>query len=107
MSVQAALERLNRETEELREQRSEVLTDGSARAIHPERLGRMAQLGLQRADVLLRLEEDRRKLKATFDRVEEIRRYRSDLRDEFDRITRSRGRGDRSRRPSHYPLPSL
>lgn len=92
-SIQAALERLSRETEDLRRRRTEILTSSSERAILPQHRGHVARLGEQRATLLVGLEENSRKLKVTAERAEEMRRYRADLADELDRMARAEDAG--------------
>lgn len=92
-SVSAALARLAREADALRKRRTEVLTRGSEAMIAPEYRGHLTRLGERRADTLLGLEEDRRKLKAAAERADEMRRYRRELGDEIDRIDRAADAG--------------
>lgn len=92
-SIGSALERLAQKTDALRERRNEVLTNGRDRVIAPEHRGHLAWLGERRANALVGLEEDRRKLKAAEERAEEMRRYRRDLTDELDRIARAEDAG--------------
>lgn len=92
-SVQAALERLGRETDDLRRRRTDILRVSSEQAILPERRGHISRLSERRATLLVDLEENRRKLKATAERVEELRRYRGDLVDELERIARAEDAG--------------
>lgn len=92
-SVQAALDRLGRETNDLRRRRTDILTSTSEQAILPEHRGHVARLGERRAELLVGLEENRRKLKATAERLEDMRRYRGDLSDELDRIARAEDAG--------------
>jgi hypothetical protein len=87
-SIKASQARLDQQAENLRQRRQQVLAEGSGRAIAPEHRGHISLLGEKRADVLVALEEYRHTLKATQDRVAGLRRYRSDLADELDRIAR-------------------
>lgn len=92
-SVQAALERLGRDTSGLHQRRTEILTSTSERAILPEHRGRVAQLGERRAELLVGLEETRHKVKAAAERLQDLQRYRSDVADELDRIARAEDAG--------------
>ena len=92
-SIKEAQDRLQSQTAELQRRRNEILTNGSERAISPEHRGHVARLGEERANVLIALEENRRKLEATSERIVEMRRYRSDLTDELDRIARAEDAG--------------
>ncbi|TAZ70704.1 hypothetical protein ELH72_30155 (plasmid) [Rhizobium ruizarguesonis] len=93
-TIQAAQGRLGAEIEELRNRRNAILIGGRERAIPSEDRGYVARLGEQRADVLARLEEYRRKLNATSERTEELNRYRMDVADELDRIARAEDAGE-------------
>ncbi|MGE0121089.1 MAG: hypothetical protein AB7S71_22685 [Dongiaceae bacterium] len=92
-SIKAALDRLNRKVEDLQERRNEILAAGSQQALAPEHRGHVEGLGEERANVVVKLEEDRRKLKSAADRIDEMRRYRGDLTDELDRIARTEDAG--------------
>lgn len=92
-TIKAAQDRLSSEIEELRKRRLTILTNGSALAIPAEHRGHVLQLTEKRADILQRLEESRRKAKVTSERIDELRRYRSDLADEIDRIARAEDAG--------------
>jgi hypothetical protein len=87
-TVRESQKRLTQQTDELVRQRQEVLTSGSQRAIPEERRGHISLLGERRAELLVAVEEHRRKLKVTQERVTEMRRYRTDLTDELERIAR-------------------
>lgn len=92
-TVQIAQRRLADEVGELRERRTTLLTEGQERAFDPDRRGHVAQLGIRRADALSALEENHRRTKATFERAEEMGRYRSDLANELERLERAEAAG--------------
>ena len=93
-TIKAAQVRLNSETEELRRRRHEILQGGSQRAIPAGQHGHIMALGKQRAKTLVELEEVRRALSATSDRLAELDRYRTDLADELERISRAEDAGE-------------
>lgn len=92
-SIKEARDRLQSETAELQRRRSEILAGASEQAISPEHRGHVARLGMERANLLIALEENRRKLQATSERIVEMRRYRGDLADELERIARAEDAG--------------
>jgi hypothetical protein len=92
-TVQAAQARLSQDTEGLRQRRNEFLEEARDRAVPPERRGRVAELGEKRADAVIKLEELRRKAKATSERLGNLRQYRADLAEELDRMTRAEDAG--------------
>lgn len=93
VTIKAAQDRINSETEELKIQREEILNDGVGRAIPVEHRGHVALLGEKRADLLVKLEEFRYKLKGALERIDELNYYRSDLVDELERIARAEDAG--------------
>ncbi|MGU3537365.1 hypothetical protein [Methylobacterium sp. A54F] len=92
-SVKAALARLQQDANDLDNKRHVVLKSAGDQAIPSPLRGRIAQLGEERATIIVRLEEQQRKLKATSDRMDEMTRYYKDLTDELDRLARAEDAG--------------
>lgn len=92
-TIKSAQIRIHEEVELLRKRRSDFLISGRDRAIAQGQRGHIVQLGENRADALVRLEEYRRKLRATSERIDELTEYRSDLAEELDRIARAEDAG--------------
>ena len=88
-TVQAAGERLAKSIDELQEQRAAVLTGARDKTVPAAQRDRIGDLSRQRAEVLVRLEELRVKAKATEERQHELRRYRADLGEELERMSRA------------------
>ncbi|MBE0581886.1 hypothetical protein [Devosia sp.] len=93
-TIRAAHERLGRDVEQLRAQRTSVLEDARDTAVSSERLGHVQYLGERRADILARLEQNRRQVVAVTERLADLDRYRHDLADELDRIARAEDAGE-------------
>jgi hypothetical protein len=87
-SVQAAQERLNQEIGNLRQRRGAILSGARDQAVPAHNRGRVNELGQKRAETLVRLEGLKLKGKATEERLSELRRYRSDLAGELERMAR-------------------
>ena len=92
-TVQAAERRLAQEIESLRQRRMALLSGARDRAVPAEYRGRTAELGQKRAETLVALEELRRKAKASSERLSELSRYRAELAEELERITRAEDAG--------------
>jgi DNA repair ATPase RecN len=90
-SIKAARGRLMEEIRQLGEKRSAVLIKATDSV--PEFRGHLADLASRRADLLVGLEEDRRRLKATEDRTVEMNQYHRDIVDELNRVDRTRDAG--------------
>lgn len=88
-TVKAAQERLAADVNQLRQRRTTMLSEGQERAFNPDQRSHVAQLGNRRADVLADLEENHRRTKVTIERKEEVKRYRADLADEFEKLERA------------------
>lgn len=85
--------RLALEIEALRQRRVELITGARDKVVLPEQRGYLERLGEERATVMVAVEELKRKATATAERLDEIRRYRTDLGDELDRMTRAEDAG--------------
>jgi hypothetical protein len=92
-TVREAGDRLLHEIEDLRQRRTELITRARDKVFSPERRGRVEQMGEERANLLVSLEELKHKGKATVERLEEVDRYRSEVSNEVDRITRAEDAG--------------
>ena len=77
----------------LRKARAELLSSVRDRTLLAESRGRVSELSEERAAILVALEGLQRKAKATAERVSDLRRYRAELADELDRMTRAEGAG--------------
>jgi hypothetical protein len=88
-TVQAATERLSKDIEDLQKQRGELLAGARDRSVPASQRDRIAELSRQRAGVLVGLEELRVKATATAERLNELRRYRGDLAEELERMSRA------------------
>ncbi len=92
-TLRSAEERLHKQIEGLREQRTALLSNAQHRAIESAEIPRVAQLGSQRAQLLFDIEALESKFNAASERFNDLRRYRSDLGDELERITRAEDAG--------------
>jgi hypothetical protein len=92
-TIKTAQQRLVEETAGLRKRRNEVLAKGGELALPAPQRGYITGLGEKRARILVKVEEDRLKGKNTAERIESLRRYRTDLADELDRIARAEDAG--------------
>jgi len=86
--------RLAREIESLRQRRVALITEARDQIVLPEHRSHVTRLGEERATVIVALEELRHKAKATSERLDEMRRYRIELGDELDRMTRAEDAGE-------------
>lgn len=93
-SVQNAQERLTREIEHLRQNRVGLIVGARDKAIPLEQRGHVEQMGQERANLLVTLEDLERRSKATTERLEDMNRYRTEVRDELDRMTRAEDAGE-------------
>jgi hypothetical protein len=91
-SVQSAQLRLSKQATELRQHRATLLKDGR-RAIADDEQGHISRLAERRAEALVTLEESRRRLRSTNERQSELKRYRSELSNELERIARAEDAG--------------
>ncbi len=92
-SIASALERIGQETDRLQSKRTEIIAGGLEQAVSVQHRGPLERLGEARADILIGLEENRQKLKATSERIDELQRYRADLQDELERLGRAEDAG--------------
>lgn len=88
-TVQAANERLSKDIEDLQMQRAEMIARARDRSVPAAQHDRVAELSKLRAGVLVGLEELRVKATATGERLSELRRYRGDLAEELERMSRA------------------
>jgi DNA repair exonuclease SbcCD ATPase subunit len=92
-SVSNAETRLLAEIGSLRDQRTQVLEAARDQAVPPERRAHIERLGEDRASLVIGLEELRRRAGAIAERRTDMARYRSDLAEELDRMTRAEDAG--------------
>jgi predicted nucleic acid-binding Zn-ribbon protein len=92
-TIREAEDRLYREIEELRQRRTELIAGARDKVFSPEHRGRVEQMGEERAAFVVGLEELRHRSKATAERLEEMRRYRTEVMDEVDRMARAEDAG--------------
>ncbi|NTG45804.1 hypothetical protein G6M04_00350 [Agrobacterium rhizogenes] len=92
-SVRSAQLRLSEQATELRQRRATLLKDGGRRAIADDAQGHISRLAERRAEALVTLEESRRRLRLTTERQSELKRYRSELSNELERIARAEDAG--------------
>ena len=92
-TVREAEGRIAREIETLRQRRTALITGARDQVFSPERRTHVERLGEARATGVVTLEELRRKATATAERLVKGRRYRTDLADEIDRMTRAEDAG--------------
>jgi hypothetical protein len=92
--VREAKVRLLRQLESLRAERVQVLSMARDQILPPERRTHAEQLGEQRAGLIVRLEELQQRQSEVSDRKSDIARYRTDLADEFERMTRAQDAGE-------------
>ncbi len=88
-TVRDAADRLTRQIEALREQRSALISGARDQVVPPEQSGHVQQQSEMRATILVALEELRRRAKATAEQLDEVARYRAEIGDELDRMTRT------------------
>lgn len=89
VSVEQAELRIDIEFAELRSKRNTTLSAGRDKAISNKSRGRIEELSEKRAVLIVEREEGFRQIKATLERLDEMRRYRSDLSDELARLGRA------------------
>lgn len=92
-TVQEAEIRLAKNMDDLRQRRITLLSGARDTAIPVAQRGRVADLGEQRANTLAALEVLQQKAMACAERLADLRRYRSELADELDRIARAADAG--------------
>ena len=93
-TVRDADSRLAHEIEALRQRRVALITQARDQVVSPEHRSHVTRLSEERTRVMVALEDLRHKAKATSERLDEMRRYRTDLGDELDRITRAEDAGE-------------
>lgn len=93
-SLNAARERLLKNSDELLLRRVEILTHGSDTAIEPEYRGHLARLGQIRVEALVGLEDDQEHLKKLQERKSELVRYNNELIEELKRLERAQDAGE-------------
>lgn len=91
--VRLAEERINGKLDELRAHRNATLTDGRDKAIATHSRGRIDALSEKRATLIVEREEHFIQIKATDERLEEMKRYRDDLTNELARLHRAEDAG--------------
>lgn len=89
VSVEQAELRIDTEFAELRSKRNTTLSAGRDKAISNQSRGRIEELSEKRAVFIVEREEGFRQIKATLERLDEMRRYRGDLSDELARLDRA------------------
>lgn len=92
-TVRNAENRLLNEVNTLRERRRMLIANGLNEALPPDDRGHVEQLGEERANILVRLEDLQHKAKEVSERLGEMRTYRVDLDNELDRIARAEDAG--------------
>lgn len=88
-TVRDAESRLTNQIGALRERRAVLIADARDQVVAPEHRGNVQRLADERAKIVVAIEELRRKEQATAERLAEIDRYRTELGDELDRMTRA------------------
>lgn len=91
--VRLAEERINGKLDELRGNRNATLTDGRDKVIATHSRGRIDALSEKRATLIVEREEQFVQIKATDERLEEMKRYRDDLINELSRLHRAEDAG--------------
>jgi hypothetical protein len=81
------------EIKALRQSRVELISGARDEVVSSERRGYVEQLGEERATILVELEERGKMTKTMAERLDELRRYRTELRDELDRMARAEDAG--------------
>ena len=93
-AVQQAQSQLLAQLESLRAERAELLIKARDKAFPPERSSYVERLGQQRAHLLVRLEDLRRRQGEVAERRSDMVKYRTDLVDEFERMNRAQDAGE-------------
>jgi len=92
-TIQAAETRLSEQIEDLRSRRTDLLSGARDRAVPAQQRSHISQLAEKRAATLVALEELRHKAKASADRTNGVRQYRTEIADELERMTRAEDAG--------------
>lgn len=92
-TIGEAEDRLAQEGESLRRRRASMLASARDRVILPTQRGRINELSVERAKILVKHEELQHRVKATAQRGEEVARYESDLASELEKINRAEDAG--------------
>lgn len=92
-SVDSALRRLDRQTEDLRSRRSMLISQAADSALVAGERQNVEKLGEERARLVAEQEQSSARLLTVVERLREIRRYRADLADELSRIDRAETAG--------------
>lgn len=92
-TISAAEERLRQDIESMQQRRVQLLSAARERAVPEAQRGHIEQLGERRADSLAELERLRRRAKAVAERLSDLQRYRLDLTDELERMSRAADAG--------------
>jgi len=92
-TVRDAESRISDEIDACRKRRVELISNARDKIVSPDQRGRVMQLGEERAMLFASLEEFRKKSKAISERLGEIKRYRTEIADELDRMTRAEDAG--------------
>lgn len=92
-TVDAADLRIAEEVDALRQRRVAAIAQGRDRAVPAGQQARATELGQQRAHTLVLLEDLQRKAEASAERLAELLRYRAELTEETDRLSRAADAG--------------
>jgi hypothetical protein len=92
-TVDAADQRITEEVDALRQRRVAAIAQGRDRAVPAGQQSRATELGQQRAHTLVLLEDLQRKAEASAERLTELLRYRAELIEETDRLSRAADAG--------------
>lgn len=88
-SIDAATARVEREMTALQSKRNGVLSDSAGEALQSESRDHVSRLADRRARTLREYENERERLEAGQDRLQELVRYKTSLADELQRIERA------------------
>lgn len=92
-TVHDAGNRITGEIASLRKRRMDLIASGRDQIVPPEQRGHVSQLSEERASLTVSLEDMKCKAKATAERVDQVQRYRHELADEIERLTRAEDAG--------------
>lgn len=93
-SVRSAQERIKSQIESLQEKRVQILSDAQDQAVDPSQQSRVSKLSERRADLISQNQSHELELREATERLVNLRRQRSDLANELERITRASDAGD-------------
>ncbi len=92
-TVERAEKQLEHDLDEIRRKRILTLSDGRDRAVPVQERGRVEELSERRALLIAEREDAFKQARATQERLDEMRRYRTDLSDELARLRRAEDAG--------------